>query len=127
MAVRGKTVLIRLLAAVSAASVGWAGFEACSDFLAARPAAVRVTADWDAYWWPDDPEPGGRLVLNEATDKELQSLPGVGKTLAARIIAYRDAAGGFTSAEELTRVQGIGEATLANLLPLVWVPPPQPE
>lgn len=52
----------------------------------------------------------GKLNLNSATVQELsENLPGVGETIAARIVAYREENGGFSSVEELLNVEGIGE------------------
>jgi competence ComEA-like helix-hairpin-helix protein len=59
--------------------------------------------------------PVGTIDLNNADAATLESLPGVGPVLAARIIAHRDAVGGFTSPDDLLAVRGIGEATLARL------------
>jgi len=62
------------------------------------------------------PESGGKLNLNEAGASELAALlPGVGETLAARIIEYREEKGGFSHIEELLEVEGIGEATFAAI------------
>lgn len=58
---------------------------------------------------------GGRLHLNRATQAELEALPKVGPTLAARIVAGRP----YRSVDDLDRVKGIGPATLAKLRPYV--------
>jgi len=42
-----------------------------------------------------------------------------GGALAARIVAYRDAHGGFSSVDQLSEVGGIGPKTLAGLRDLV--------
>ena len=55
------------------------------------------------------------LDLNTATAEELASLPGIGETLAERIVAYREANGDFAGVEELLEVSGIGEKKLAAL------------
>ncbi len=69
---------------------------------------------------PAAPGPAGALVpLNSAGQAELESLPEVGPVTAAAIIAWRDAHGGFTAVDELLEVDGIGEATLGQLAPLV--------
>ena len=47
--------------------------------------------------------------LNTATQEQLESLDGIGATLAARIIEYRETHGPFGAVEDITRVQGIAE------------------
>lgn len=61
----------------------------------------------------------GLVRLNTATVQELDALPGIGPVLAQRIVDWRTANQRFTSVEELGEVSGIGEATLADLRPLV--------
>ena len=60
---------------------------------------------------PDFPQ----VDLNTATAEELDTLPGIGESLARRIIAYREANGPFGSIEEIMEVSGIGEAKFAEL------------
>ena len=62
-----------------------------------------------------------KLNLNTATAEQLATLPGIGKTLAQRIIAYREEYGEFVSIEELESVRGIGQKTLENLREFVTV------
>ena len=59
--------------------------------------------------------------LNTATAEELDTLPGIGESLARRIIAYREANGHFGSIEEIMEVSGIGEAKFAELKDRVTV------
>ena len=59
--------------------------------------------------------------LNRASRQELERLPGVGPTIAQRILALRDSLGGFRTPDDLERVRGIGPATVARLKPLVSV------
>ena len=54
----------------------------------------------------DDPD--APVDPNRAPVEALQSLPGIGPTLAARIVAHRP----FADADDLRRVPGIGPATL---------------
>ncbi len=63
----------------------------------------------------------GKVDLNSATLAELDSLPGIGPTLAARIVQYRTENGPFASPEELLNVSGIGEKKLAEIRDLVTV------
>src|SRR5512137_2714601 len=63
--------------------------------------------------------------LNTATATQLESLPGVGPTLATRIIEHRQKNGPFKKVEELMNVKGIGEKNFLKLKPLVTVTPPK--
>lgn len=55
--------------------------------------------------------------VNRADWPELMQLPGVGETLARRIIEWRATHGPFASEEALGQVPGIGSKTLAALRP----------
>jgi|GEM_PF-1005570 len=57
------------------------------------------------------------IILNDADRQELESLPGVGPVIAARIIEYRERHGGFNALEELIEVKGIGQQTVERLKP----------
>jgi competence protein ComEA len=59
------------------------------------------------------------LSLNAATELQLEGLPGVGPTLAGRIIDWRTANGGFTKVDQLLKVGGIGDKLFAGLRNMV--------
>lgn len=81
----------------------------------ARPA--RPTA-------PPPPVPvGTRLDLNRASQQDLERLPGIGPGLATRILDSRAQRGIFGSVDDLRRVRGVGDLTLARLRPLVSIGP----
>ena len=61
----------------------------------------------------------GPVHLNSASAAELETLPGIGPSLAAAIIRSREEAGGFRSVQDLERVRGIGAGRMADLAPLV--------
>jgi|GEM_PF-1861082 len=74
-----------------AASPGWAAPPA------PRGPAVEVTVPV-----------GGPVNINTADVRELMTLDGVGRTVAERIVEYREKHGPFKTPEEIRRVSGIG-------------------
>ena len=60
-------------------------------------------------------QPAGKVNINSASAQQLEALPGVGPKLAARIVEYRQKAGGFKSAQELMNVKGIGEKNFEKI------------
>ncbi|MCX6429384.1 MAG: ComEA family DNA-binding protein, partial [Actinobacteria bacterium] len=56
----------------------------------------------------------GPININRATEKEFDSLPGVGPVIAARIVAYRKVNGPFSVVEDVQKVSGIGSAKFAQ-------------
>ena len=99
---------------------------------------------WDTRAKPADVRPGDRVDAqghvsgrmspeaiatyevvvdpNRADAAELASLPGIGPALAQRIVEER-ARGPYKSVDDLLRVNGIGEKTLAKLRPRMRVEP----
>jgi competence protein ComEA len=63
------------------------------------------------------------IDINRASWPEFAQLPGVGETLARRIVAHRRQWGEFTSVEQLRVIPGIGEKTLARMRAVVVVQP----
>ena len=57
--------------------------------------------------------------LNSATAEQLATLPGIGPTLAARIVQWREQNGRFTAVDELLEVTGIGPAKYEAIAELV--------
>lgn len=101
-------------------------------------AAVAVLAcvalAWLAGWWLWHGGATGRLMeideaphslpplavdINEASWPELAQLPGIGETLARRIIELREREGRYSSHESLLRVTGIGPKKFAAIRPLL--------
>ncbi|MFJ6616062.1 helix-hairpin-helix domain-containing protein [Kitasatospora sp. NPDC091335] len=68
---------------------------------------------------PGPAAPRPPVSLNRATLEQLDTLPGVGPTLAQRILAYRTSHGSFRSLDQLRQVSGIGARTYAELRPLL--------
>lgn len=61
------------------------------------------------------------VELNTATVEQLVELPGIGPSYAERIIAYRDALGGFINVQQLMEIKGIGEAKMNGLVPYISI------
>jgi len=65
--------------------------------------------------------PATLVNLNTATLEQLDTLPGVGPVTGQAILDWRSANGAFSTVDELIEVDGIGDATLADLRDLVTV------
>ena len=61
------------------------------------------------------------ININTASAELLETLPGIGPSKAAAIIAYRGAHGPFKTIEDIQEVSGIGPATFAKLAALITV------
>ncbi|HQR79565.1 MAG TPA: helix-hairpin-helix domain-containing protein [Actinomycetota bacterium] len=79
-----------------------------------EPVPATVTA-------PGTATSGAPIDINTASLEALQAIPGVGPVIATRIVTYREQNGGFQSVEQLMEVSGIGEATFAQMQPMVTV------
>lgn len=64
--------------------------------------------------------------INSANEAQLESLPGIGPGKAKAIVAERQANGPFESVDDLRRVKGIGEKTIAELRAQASVGSPPP-
>lgn len=91
----------------NASAQTYSGAAATGDmtYASAPAAASRSTSSRNL------PAPGS-ISLNTASGAELDRLPGVGPSTAAKILAYRRENGGFTSIDELLAVKGIGPKKL---------------
>ncbi|MBI2092209.1 MAG: helix-hairpin-helix domain-containing protein [Deltaproteobacteria bacterium] len=58
---------------------------------------------------------GKKIDINTATSELLEALPGIGPSLASKIISYRKAHGPFASIDKLEAVDGIGPKTVERL------------
>lgn len=50
-----------------------------------------------------------KISLNSATVEQLQELPGIGPSIAKRIIEHRTKVGRFNRIEEVINIKGVGE------------------
>ena len=112
-----------------------------SDYLFVRRAQQTVIAALllaaligvGVWWWRNGGGSGGLVDYDERSTRqaeflvnvntagraELAALPGVGDTLALRIIEHREQHGRFRTLEDLQQEKGVGPKTLANLKPHV--------
>jgi competence protein ComEA len=67
----------------------------------------------------EPPLAGGKVNLNTADLVVLETLPGIGPTMAQRILDYRQAHGPFESIETVMEVSGIGPATFEKIRDLI--------
>lgn len=66
-------------------------------------------------------EKNQKVNINDAKQEELEELPGIGPSIAKKIIEYREQNGKFTSIDELQEVKGIGESKYENIKEYVMV------
>ena len=56
-----------------------------------------------------------KLILNTATQTQLETLPGIGPSTATKILTYRKEKGKFKKIEDIKEVTGIGEAKFEKI------------
>jgi DNA uptake protein ComE-like DNA-binding protein len=66
---------------------------------------------------------GQKPDLNEISEADLGTLPGIGKRLAKTLVATRSDKGPFKTWADVDAVEGVGVATLENLRNLLRVEP----
>ena len=69
----------------------------------------------------ENTQPAFLININTASVNLLDSLPGIGPTIAQRIVDYRQANGSFETKEELMNVSGIGKEKLNAIYDLITV------
>ena len=102
---RGSRIVTVLAVAAALTVVAWA-----APSRATAPAPVRAAA-----------ADGRPVDINSASSADLEGVPGIGKSLAQRILAFREKNGAFGSVDDLLKVQGIGEKSLEKLRPYLVV------
>lgn len=68
-----------------------------------------------------EPATLGKININTAAIEQLQLLPGIGESLAQRIIDYRNQNGNFKNTDDLMNVSGIGEKKFDSIKDYVTV------
>ena len=62
-----------------------------------------------------------QVNINTATKEKLTELPGIGLSVAKRIIKYRDDNGEFETIEDLMNVPGIGESKFNSIKDMIVI------
>ena len=75
---------------------------------------------------PPGPVPDDPLDVNAAGEQQLAGLPGVGPERAARIVAARQARGGFSTLTEFAAVAGLAPHEFVALRERLSCDPPPP-
>lgn len=70
---------------------------------------------------PSSTNLNGSININKATEAQLETLPGIGSSLASRIIEYREQNGNFSNIEDIKNVSGIGESKYENIKDFICV------
>ena len=61
------------------------------------------------------------ININKASQTELETLPGIGPSIALKIINYRNENGKFSSTDDLKKINGIGDNKFENIKALISV------
>jgi comEA protein len=101
---RRLKIVPALALAAALAGVGAVPYAAASQ-TAAKPAASEARP----------------IDINTADGAAFESVPGIGKSLSARILAFRDKNGPFQTVDDLLKIQGIGEKSIQKLRPYLTV------
>lgn len=106
---------------IEAAVTGQIDVKEFDNMLRFRPVPRRFMVEISYY----ESKIGGggirRVNINTATEDELRAVPRIGPTLAANIVAERERSGAFTSVDDLTRVSGIGGASIEDVRPFLTI------
>jgi competence protein ComEA len=67
------------------------------------------------------PASAEKININTASAAKLESLPGIGPSLAKKIVEFRETHGPFVTVEDLLNVSGIGQAKLEGFKDLITI------
>jgi competence protein ComEA len=62
-----------------------------------------------------------QISLNQASQKELESLPGIGEEKARAILAEREKRGGFQSVDDLLEINGFSQKLIDQIRPYLYI------
>ncbi len=76
---------------------------------------------FSAYGLTEEAKEIAKVNINTATVEELVKLPGVGDSVAKKIVEHREKNGNFKATEDLKNVKGIGEKKFEKMKDLITV------
>jgi competence protein ComEA len=86
---------------------------------------VPAEADTSSETYPSDPifvsASAEKININTATASELETLPGIGPSLAKKIVEFRETHGPFLKVEDLLNVSGIGPSKFEGIQDLITI------
>jgi competence protein ComEC len=91
------------------------GSKKAPDPAPSKPDVATVTPQAEPTPTPPPPASGEAVNINTASAAALDTLPGIGPSKAASIVAYRSQNGPFSSCSDLQKVYGIGAKTVTGL------------
>jgi competence protein ComEA len=80
-----------------------------------KTSADYITEDSGENVVEESTKTNSKININTATQSELESLNGIGPSIASKIIKYRESNGKFKSIEEIKNVSGIGDEKYKNI------------
>lgn len=86
-----------------------------SDVLNEKQEIISVTSGENVIVDGTESNNNSKVNINTATQTELETLTGIGPSIASKIIEYRMDNGKFNSIEEIKNVSGVGEAKYKNI------------
>jgi len=104
------------LTVLVAGGLGWLAWQQRRVPIAIQAGPTPPYAQWDRAV-----RRAQTVDLNRASPEELERLPGIGPSLAARIAAHRQAHGPFASVADLDAVPGLGPKTIEQFRDYVVV------
>ncbi len=92
-------------------------FRKIEPFIRIQSARINRSNRMEARSFPDPvPEKTNRsIAINDADTTLFKSLPGIGSVFARRIIAFRDALGGFYNVDQVAETYGLPTETFRNI------------
>jgi competence protein ComEA len=97
--------------------IGKAQFEILEPYIKIRSGSNSNITDTNQFNKLKKVAENRYIEINSCDSFQLGTMNGIGKSLAARIIKYRNRLGGFSSLEQLKEVYGFRQATFNRLLP----------